>query len=178
MTSESGFGGPVRGRGVFANFLAVGRSIRGALFRSGRILPALVAIVLLFVALRPMLFEPAVRVDGLLGSMAGVGLSFASVTLSAANAGRERRRWSASMVEAALMLLRFSLAAVLALALTYARTRLTTDFGSETPIDYLLRGATALVTALAIALAFLGFRALVLLLGPGLEEEPAPPDAP
>lgn len=168
---------PARTRSADSDLLAIERSIRRLLFHGRSLVPALLTAILVLLALRPMLFEPELRLEGLLASMAGVGLSFAGVSFSAATALRERPRWSAGMTDAALMLLRFSLAIVVALALSTARVRLTNDFGSGTALDWVLRATTTVITAFAIVLAFFGFRALAVLLGPGLEVEEATTDA-
>jgi hypothetical protein len=165
-------------RNAFQNVRAVERSILRLFFHGSRIVPALVATILIVLALWPMLFRPTDKLTGTLASMAGAGLSFASVTLAAARTLQDRRQFSEQMVAAALMLLRFSIAAAVALALSAVRARLLTDLGSAIALDYVLRAVMTLVTALAIALAFLGFRSLVLLLGPGLDTEPGDSTAP
>lgn len=161
--------GPAPRASVLANFLAIERSIRRLLFHGRSLVPALFAVTLVLLAVRPILFQPEVRLEGLLASMAGVGFSFASVSFSAATALRERRGWSAGMIDAAVMLPGYSLAIVVVLALSAARVRLSSNLGAGTALDWGLRGTMAVITGLAIVLAFLGFRALVYLLGPGLE---------
>ncbi|MEZ5312354.1 MAG: hypothetical protein R2862_01225 [Thermoanaerobaculia bacterium] len=79
------------------------------------------------------------------------------------------------MVSAGLTLLRYSLAIVVALALSTARRRIAADFSFAPVLDWVVRGAMTLVTALGIGLGFLGFRSLILLLGPELEPEASSP---
>ncbi len=145
------------------------------LFHGSRLVPALVAAILIFLALRPMLFSPAETILGTLASMVGVGVSFSSVTFSCANACREHRAWSEQMIQAGLALLRFALAMVIALALATTRTRVIAEVGAEGVLDYLLRGLMVLVTAAGIVAAFQGFRHLVVLLFPRHAEEAASP---
>jgi hypothetical protein len=148
-------------------------SWRDLLVYGSRLLPAIVALILIFLALRPMLFSPAEKLTGTLASMVGVGLSFASVSFSAANAHGRRSDWSRRMVAAGLMLMRFALALVVALALATARGRVVEDFGYGNWLDFTLRGLMAIVTGAGIFAAFRGFRELILLLVPWRTEEPA-----
>jgi hypothetical protein len=131
-----------------------------------RFLPAIFALILIFLALRPMLFSPAEKLVGTLASMVGVGLSFASVSFSAANARGGRSEWARGMIAAGIMLMRYSLAIVVPLALSSARGRVVDDLGYGHALDYVLRALMALLTGAGIFAAFHGFRSLIILLVP------------
>ncbi len=135
-----------------------------------RTLPFLVAGALTLLALRPMLFNPNEKMLGTLASMAGAGLSFASVGFAAANNFRGREGWS-RMSGVALMFFRFSVTMALALAFAALRESYITDFSHIRWVEYLLRGIMVLLTAAGIFMAFLGFRTLVRILAPTLEED-------
>jgi hypothetical protein len=148
------------------------------LFAGSRFLPGLVAMILTFVALQPMIFQPADKLLGTLASLFGAGLSLASLSLSAARAQPGLTGWEMRMIAAGLMLFRFAIAMVFALALAAGRARVIADFGSASPLELLFRVPMVLVTAAGIGMAFLGIRELVLLLGPPHAGRPAAPTDP
>jgi hypothetical protein len=145
------------------------------LFVGSRFLPGVVAMILIFVALQPMIFQPAEKLLGTLASLFGAGLSLASVSLGAARAQPGLSGWEIRMIAAGLMLFRFAVAMVFSLALAAGRARVVSDFGADSPLELCFRVPMVLVTGVGIGMAFLGIRELVLLLGPPHLERPAAP---
>lgn len=118
-----------------------------------------------------MLFRPGENLTATLTGLVAGGLSFASVSFSAAKSRDDEESWSLRMAMAGTSLFRFSIALAVALALNVARERLAAALGAGTALDYCLRGLMALVTATAIAIAFVGFQTMVVLFGPTADEE-------
>lgn len=133
----------------------------------------MLALLLTFLALYPLAFVPSERLTATLASLVGGGLSFASVSFTAARACAEQRLHAARLIAAGSRLLRFAVITALALGLATTRERLATQLGPGFALDVPLRVLAGGVTTAAIALAFSGFRTLVLLLGPELEVEAA-----
>lgn len=148
-----------------------GTAVRHVRTASGLAFPIVLAALLIFLALDPIVFVPSERLTGTLASMVGAGLSFASVSFSAARVSLDRPGRAAWFRVAGADLLRFAIAMTIALTLATARDRLVTDFAAGRLADLALRGATAVVTVAGIGMAFRGFRVLVLLLGPEFEED-------
>jgi len=147
--------------------------LRLLLYRVSMVFPSVVALLLLFVGVYPIVFSPARTLIPTLVSIVGAGLSFASVTFSAARAidGDEDR--TLRLATAGAMLLRFALGMAVVLALATTRARVVETFGEGNPADLALRGIMAVVTVTAICMVYFGVHTLVALLGPDLEEEAA-----
>lgn len=147
--------------------------VRRLFYACSLVFPSALALLMSFLALYPILFPPAERLTTTLASMVGAGLSFASVTFSAARVSADHRGHALRLVAAGSMLVRFAIAIAVSLVLATARDRLAAAFGTGNALDLPLRLVTGLVTVTGIGMAFFGFRTLVLLLGPEVEEDAA-----
>jgi hypothetical protein len=168
MATSAAGGGPSPER--LERFLVRTWWIRRVFFYGVFVLPWFVTMILGFLALYPMLFQPTGQLTSTLAALLGAGLSFSSVAFSAANARASEEVWSLRMAMAGSALLQFSIAMAVALALSVARERVVAALGSDSLLDYAMRGMMGMVTATAIALAFVGLRIIVMIFRPSIDE--------
>lgn len=145
--------------------------VRRFFYHCSRVFPTVVTILLAFLVLYPILFLSAGDLLATLASLVGIALSFASLCFTAARASVEHRVHALRLVASGSILFRSALAMSVALAMATTRERLALAHPVFEVLDTPLRVAAAIVTVAGIGMIFHGFRTLVFLFGPELEEE-------